>query len=226
MYSPIWKRIVKCILYILISISIFGVLHSDVFTRLLGLGVEFVSMVLLIWLNLSGERNPELKIQNLTKQKSIDYKRLVLKSVLSFAIFVYCVSSLTFMDEGDGLTAFGIIFYIPCFVVLVAFYLYLLWRKQKTSGSAILLLPLLQRVKLFKNYSNTTEEKKVLIKTTLPFILSMIICPMLTSILYFNVGYNHPKQQEWLIIFLFIPPILLFVGLATGASKYWINKNS
>ena len=226
MYSPIWKLIVKCILYILISISIFGVSHSDEFTRLLGIGIEFVSMALLIWLNLSGERKTEQNNQKQTKNKPIDYKRVILKIILSFVMIVYCISSLSFIDEGDGLTVFGIIFYIPCFVVLVAFYLYLLWRRQQISGSDILLLPLLQRVKLFKSYSNTTDEKKALTQTTLPFILSMIICPMLTSILYFNVRYNEPEELGWLIIFLFIPPILLLAGLATGFSKYWINKSN
>lgn len=62
-------------------------------------------------------------------------KQIILNIVLSMALIIYMCSSLSFMDEGDGLTACGVIFYLPCCFIIATYYLWLIWSKGKVTGA-------------------------------------------------------------------------------------------
>lgn len=160
-----------------------------------------------------------------SRKHNISFKRLLKNIALSFILLVYIIGSLFFMDEGDGLTACGVIFYIPCYCIIVTYYLWLIWSKGKATGAKMLLLPLMQRVNLFRTYKDNFDGKVELAKTVLPFLLSVFICPMLTSILYYNVCYNKHSQQEWLIVILLLPPVILVISLAKSWVQSWVNQN-
>lgn len=160
------------------------------------------------------------------KHKKYRSKRIILNIILSMILIIYMCSSLSFMDEGDGLTACGVIFYIPCCCIIVTYYLWLIWSKGKATGAKMLLLPLLQRVNLFRTYKDDLKDKIELAKTVLPFLLAVFICPMLTSILYYNVCYNEHSQQEWLIIILLLPPVILVISLAKSLVQNWVGQNN
>lgn len=71
------------------------------------------------------------KIENMvnvrdSKHKKYRSKQLILNIILSMALMIYLCSSLSFMDEGDGLTACGVIFYIPCYFIIMTYYLWLI----------------------------------------------------------------------------------------------------
>lgn len=152
-------------------------------------------------------------------------KQIILNIVLSMALIIYMCSSLSFMDEGDGLTACGVIFYLPCCFIIATYYLWLIWSKGKVTGAKMLLLPLLQRVNLLRTYQDDLKGKIELAKTVLPFLLSVFICPMLTSILYYNVCYNKHSQQEWLMVILLLPPVILVISLAKSWVQSWVSQN-
>lgn len=160
-----------------------------------------------------------------SKHKKYRSKQLVLNIILSVALIFYMCSSLSFMHEGDGLTACGVIFYIPCCFIIATYYLWLIWSQGKVTGAKMLLLPLLQRVNLFKAYKDDLNGKMELAKTVLPFLLSVFICPMLTSILYYNVCYNQHRQQEWLMVILLLPPVILVISLAKSLVQSWVSQN-
>lgn len=159
-----------------------------------------------------------------SRKHRISFKRLSKNIALSFGLLVYIICSLTFVDEGDALTACGVIFYIPCFIIMLFYYLRLIWSNAKVTGDKILLLPLLQKVNLFKTYNDNLKGKKELAKTVLPFLLSMIICPLLTSILYENVLHRR-SQNGWLLMLLLIPPIILVISIARSFVQSWVSQN-
>lgn len=160
-----------------------------------------------------------------SRKHNISFKRLLKNIALSFILLVYIIGSLFFMSEGDGLTACGVIFYIPCFIIMLIYYLLLIWSEGKATGAKMLLLPLLQRVNLFRTYQDDLKGKIELAKTVLPFLLSVFICPMLTSILYYNVCYNKHSQQEWLIVILLLPPVILVISIAKSRVQSWVSQN-
>lgn len=159
------------------------------------------------------------------KHKKYRSKQIILNIVLSMGLIIYMCSSLSFMDEGDGLTACGVIFYLPCCFIISTYYLWLIWSKGKVTRAKMLLLPLLQRVNLLRTYKDDLKGKIELAKTVLPFLLSVFICPMLTSILYYNVCYNKHSQQEWLMVILLLPPVILVISLAKSWVQSWVSQN-
>lgn len=159
-----------------------------------------------------------------SKKHKVSIKRISKNTVLSLILLAYIICSLTFVDEGDALTACGVIFYIPCYIIMQIYYLRLIWSNAKVTGDKILLLPLLQKVNLFKTYKHDLKCKKELAKTILPFLLSMVICPMLTSILYVNVLHRR-GQHGWLLLLLLIPPIILVISLAKSLVQSWASQN-
>ena len=160
-----------------------------------------------------------------SNHKKYRSKQIIINIILSLALIIYMCSSLSFMDEGDGLTACGVIFYIPCCFIIATYYLWLIWSKGKATGAKMLLLPLLHRVNLFRTYQDDLKGKIELAKTVLPFLLSVFICPMLTSILYYNVCYNKHSQREWLIVILLLPPVILLISLAKSWVQSWVSQN-
>lgn len=161
------------------------------------------------------------------KVSKFSLKKLLLKILLTAALILYMLSSLTFMNQGDGLTACGVILYIPCFLIIGIYYLILIWRNKSVSGAEIFLLPLLNKINLFKSYHDNRDCKKELVKTVLPFLLSVFICPMLTSIIFINCydRYHH-KGSDALILVLLIPLIILAFSIIKQYAKNWINQSN
>lgn len=158
-----------------------------------------------------------------TRKHNIRFKRLFKRIALSLSLLAYIICSLTFVDDGDVLTACGVIFYIPCFIILLIYYLRLIWSNAKATGAKMLLLPLLQKINMFKAYNDNTTCKKELARTVLPFLLSMIICPMLTSILYENV-FHRRSQHGWLMMLLLVPPIILVISITKSFVQSWVGQ--
>lgn len=158
-----------------------------------------------------------------SRKHNISFKRLLKRIALSLSLSAFIICSLTFVDEGDALTACGVIFYIPCFIIMLIYYLRLIWSNTKVTGAKMLLLPLLQKFNMFKAYNDNTTCKKELAKTALPFLLSMIICPILTNILYVNL-FHRRGQHGWLMILLLIPPIILVISITKSIVQSWAGQ--
>lgn len=129
--------------------------------------------------------------------------------------FIVCSDVFTHCD-GMILLAF---FYFPWFVIAFVYYTYLLWSKESVTGEKILLLPLLQKVSLFQNYSaDSIPMKKDLIKTVLPFLLTSIICPLV------SIFCNDRQRDDYTFSALLcaIAPILLVINLVKSYSNKWL----
>lgn len=141
------------------------------------------------------------------------------KIILSLLLIAYAILSCSFMGAyGDWVDASAIIC-IPCWLIIGGYYLYLIWRKEKATGADILLLPLLQKIGIYKSYDDTERDKKNLAKTSLPFLLSLAACPLLVSIL--TACDDHFNG----IILIMIVPIMLIISLVLAAKQDWLNKS-
>lgn len=142
------------------------------------------------------------------------------KIILSILLIAYAVLSSTFMGSAYGDWAgYGIIFCIPCWLIIGGYYLYLIWRKEKAAGADILLLPLLQKIGIYKSYDDTERDKKNLVKTSLPFLLSLATCPLLASVL------TECDRDFNGILLIMIAPVVLIISLVLGAKQDWLNKS-
>lgn len=138
---------------------------------------------------------------------------------LTMACF-FIVSSVIF-KACDGML-FLAVFYFPWFFTLFVYYTYLLWSKKPVTGEKVLLLPLLQKISLFQNYSSESiSKKKELIKTVLPFLLTSIVCPFI-SLLYCD------DKDDYTIPALLCAtaPILLLINLVKAYSIKWLYSQN
>lgn len=118
------------------------------------------------------------KSLNNSGKNRISFKRILINIALSLGLLIYIKYSLYFVQ--GNLKIFGEIFYLPCFLIIAIYYLFLIWSNTKVTGAKMLLLPLLQKINIFKTYNDSLRDRKDLAKTMLPFLLSMVICPMLS----------------------------------------------
>lgn len=95
----------------------------------------------------------------------------------------------------------------------------------------MLLLPMLQIIGIHKNYTDSDLDKKMLAKTTIPFLLSFAICPILISLMSIVFAYGYYSEGVVFainlihLLILFIIPITLIAGIILAAKQDWLNKS-
>ena len=238
--SKIWLRVFKSILYCLSSVSLFGLLSSDFITK--SIATAIILFVLLVNLliaiietnnNIRKMARSKLMDDNtsIKRKGTIAYKSSSSNSLYDHYFAKFCTtllmagffiaSSICFCEEGDAMHFLAFI-YFPWFTILFVYYTYMIWSKHPATGERILLLPLLQKISLFQNYSvDSIVTKKELIKTVLPFLLTSTVCPFISTI--YTLCQNGYRYNTTFPTFLCaIAPILLLVILARAYSMKWL----
>ena len=206
--SKIWKRVVKSILYSLLSFITLGSVQLGVIAMLLAFGLYIaIGLVDATW-------NVKLKWTAVGEY--------VLKSFVTCVLagfFVLCGFGF-FTRDFSAVTIFFFI-YAPWFLILLVYYTYLLWRRGPVKGESILLLPLLQKISLFKNYSaSNLAVKKDIIRTVLPVLITSTLCPFISALIQLTNGCHG---VEWMsLLLLSIPILIILVDLIITYSQKWV----
>lgn len=217
MYSPIWKRVIKTILYILMSIVLYACANSiDELATLWYLGAEFLLMIVLLILNLNQvriERDQNKK----RKPQTYNWGRLIIKTLGSLFVPILLLLCSAWLDKRDY--APWILFYLPYYLLLFIYYERLIWKNNKPFG-AIFMLPLLNRIGLYQSYSNLFDFKKNLLITIMPAILISIVLPFIASLI------SGSRENELICHILLALPILAWiVGLVYSYSLNWLYSS-
>lgn len=221
-----WKRIVKSILYFLSSFMLLGSSSSDPIAEVVAMVLTFVLFFTILLIdvqkNKKQQENEPIKGQVIFHSPQVPFCKIMGKYAVKICVtlamacfFIVCSDVFTHCD-GMILLAF---FYFPWFVIAFVYYTYLLWSKESVTGEKILLLPLLQKISLFQNYSaDSIPMKKDLIKTVLPFLLTSIICPLV------SIFCNDRQRDDYTFSALLcaIAPILLVINLVKSYSNKWL----
>lgn len=124
---------------------------------------------------------------------------------------------------------YNAIFYVPFYLLVMTWYLYLLWRKAPASTEDYLLLPLLQKIGLFKSYTNDYELRKNLLKTFVPVYVGTITISIIVVILndILCPGGYHSQYPDDISIgsfILFIPIIAWIMFFVYSYGSQWVDK--
>lgn len=124
---------------------------------------------------------------------------------------------------------YNAIFYVPFYIIVMAWYLYLLWRKARVSDEDYLFLPLLQKIGLYKSYSNEYELRKSLMKTFVPVYAGTIVISAIVVILNDILcpgGYHseYPDDISVGSFILFIPIIVWIIFFIYSYGSQWVNN--
>lgn len=235
--SKKWKRAVKSILYFLSSFMLLGSSSSDPLVGIMAMVLTFVLFfaISLIYIHKKQNRqengNGQINGNKQTKDQTILYSQQVsiwrimgkyaVKICVTLTMACFFIVSSVIFKACDGML-FLAVFYFPWFFTLFVYYTYLLWSKKPVTGEKVLLLPLLQKISLFQNYSSESiSKKKELIKTVLPFLLTSIVCPFI-SLLYCD------DKDDYTIPALLCAtaPILLLINLVKAYSIKWLYSQN
>lgn len=155
------------------------------------------------------------------------------KIILSILLIAYAIISTATIgcNAHDPSDVVGVAILTPCWLIFGVYYLRLIWRKKKVTGADMLLLPMLQIIGIHKNYTDSDRDKTMLAKTTIPFLLSFAICPILISLMSIVFAYCYDSEGVVFainlihLLILFIIPITLIAGIILAAKQDWLNKS-
>lgn len=178
------------------------------------------------------EENPTIPLQNIehdkgksaNSRKRIQWRKIML-SVLLFGIFAYCSGC---VDEGDSITAFMIVVYIPLYCFLFYYYVRLIWKYgRKITRTQILLLPILQKINILQDYTDDITDRKRLFSTSFYGLVLSVLCPAIISTMYYDVGHRIYEYYGSLCYILpFIPIIAWIISLSKGLFYDWLLDKS
>jgi len=122
-------------------------------------------------------------------------------------------------------------FYILFYLVLVLYYLYLIWWKKEFNGENLFLLPLWNKIGLYKDETDLYKLRKKLLGNIAPLLGGTIFLSIIVSALG-RLGerdeYGHYSECE--ITFgtyiLVIPIIAWIIFFFKEYGKIWINNSN
>lgn len=163
------------------------------------------------------------------ERKSISWKKILVSIGLA-GIFGYCIGCI---DEGDSLTAWMIIIYIPMFIILYVYYMRLIWKHGcNVTKEQLLLLPLLQKFNILRDYSGSINDRKRLFSTSFYGIILSVFCTAIVSTMYYDMCHNISNYYGICYMLLSLPIVVWAIGIAKAVFQNWlsisitINKHS
>ena len=154
------------------------------------------------------------------KRKHIKWKK-ILASIGLAAIFGYCVSCVA---EGDSLTAWMIIIYIPMFLILYVYYVRLIWKQGRNiTKEQLLLLPLLQKINILRDYKGDVEDRKRLFSTSFYGIILSVLCTAIVSTMYYDMHHRIGEYYGIVYLLLSLPKVAWVLGITRGVFQNWLS---
>lgn len=125
--------------------------------------------------------------------------------------------------------SYNAIFYVPFYITVMVWYLYLLWRKPIASDEDYLLLPLLQKIGLFKSNTDDYELRKSLMKSFVPVYAGTIAISVIVVILndILCPGGYYSKYSDDISVgsfILFIPIVAWITFFIYSYGSQWVNN--
>lgn len=232
--SKKWKRVTKSILYFLSSCILLGSSSPDPMAEIMAMIINLVLFfaILLIDVNRKNKRNvlenrqigmgnPIEEYDIVQTNSVIEWKVIGKCAVKVFATLIMaCFLLINGQIDDYKWCHFVASFYDPLYIIFFVYYACLIWSKKDVTGEKMLLLPLLQKIHLFKEYSNSSiAMKKELIKIVLPFLITSIICPFIATLIYWSC---NERDLDIYVLLLVIAPILFIINLTKAYAQKWL----
>lgn len=161
--------------------------------------------------------------------KVIQYKDMrnkiwetVKKILLTTIIIVGSCTICTLMDEYDYYI--NCCFYFPFYFIVATYYTYLIWRKKEVFSEDIVFYPLLKRMGIYSDISDSYTLRKKLLVSIIP--LSLVT--LLTSLLVVAISSLAPENDEVSVgsLLLGLPVIAWIVFFVFVYGKKWIDASN
>lgn len=150
-------------------------------------------------------------VSNINKRNNVnksDNMRTVYSSEKDSGLKIFCKKfGISLLLAAFCFVGIGSLYYFPIFILLFIYYEYLIWRKKSVNVTDVLLLPLLQRVGLYKNIDDTYVLKKKLL-----VFASVLVGTIFIAYCTFGLSLDdYDAENEGIIIGLLIIDLLAWV---------------
>ena len=170
-------------------------------------------------LTIHSDKKKPLKVKSANTRKKIQWRKIML-SILLFGIFAYCSGC---VDEGDSITAFMIVVYIPFYGLLFYYYMRLIWKyDRKITMAQILLLPILQKINILRDYKDDITDRKRLLSTSFYGLVLSVLCPAIISTMYYDMNHHIHEYYGICYFLLFLPILVWIISLSKGLFYDWL----
>lgn len=156
--TSIWEKALKVVGYALILLGIndlqnvefkqnisvypyfqFGINWGMLFAATLLMVVGYI-IIKIVHKHIPTSTYSNKRSYNQSKVHEISFNRFMMKTALSLILIGYAGFSMLFMDSDDDWSIIGAILIIPCWLLILLYYLPILWNNEKVNGSKILML--------------------------------------------------------------------------------------
>lgn len=236
---PRWKKTTKAIIYVIVNIIFFISMNWDpskygyelFWVPLVFIVLMFVFAYLLSKLNQT-KKQVTKQVASITdgsapkqvrNEAGLEKKKKILKKIAFSAILVLLVTLCMCVQDGGSITAIMLICYLPVYCILLFWYIKQIWS-EKTDGEKLLLLPLLNKIHLFNNYDGSMVMRKKLIVTVLPYIITVVLCPLVVFVITSVAGRIRYWPYGVIVPLLLFPPLILIGSIISSYANEWIYK--
>lgn len=206
---PLWKKIMKVLAYIILTLTYFNIsdyhyeyVEERSIMAYLLLSIHIIAIVFLLMISNSGKKK-ELKEDNVHKTSSLLFSKttlLKLAGSIVITMILFFVATLASFPKNEAF----VLFYIPYFVSLEIYYMYIIWKRNNIKGEDILLLPFLKKLGIYNKISDEYVLKKKLLQSILPILLISIVSPIVNTIIL-------EFSAIWVLSFPIIAWIVFFI---------------
>lgn len=236
---PIWKKTAKTIIYVIVNIIFFVSMNwnpSDYSYQLFWVPYLFIALMFFCAFVLSklnqAKKQSEKQDTSITdgsepkqvrNEAILEKRKKILKRIGLTIALILLITLCMFVQDGGSITGIMLICYLPVYCILLFWYIKQIWS-EKTSGEKLLLLPLLNKVHLFNNYDGSMVMRKKLIVTVLPYIITVILCPLVVLVITSVAGKVRYWPYGVIVPILLIPPLILIGSIISVYANEWIYK--
>lgn len=108
-----------------------------------------------------------------------------------------------------GIFGFLSIYYIPYFIIVCAYYVYIIWTKRPLKGGDYLMLPLLRKIGLYKDISSDVIIKKKLIFFSMIMVLTLLFA-FISVIITSDIDYYDEDSFNFIILNTIVIGLFVF----------------
>jgi hypothetical protein len=146
----------------------------------------------------------------------------ILATIGLAGIFGFCIGGC--LGEGYSLKDWMIIAYLPMFSILFVYYVRLIWKHGwNATKEQLLLLPLLQKVHILRDYSGDIKDRKCLFSISFYGIMSSLLCPAIVSSMFYYMSERIINYYGLCYVILSFPIVVWIIRITKAVFHNWLS---
>ena len=154
---------------------------------------------------------------------NVNIKSIALHLLLSVIVIAICAIIPSCLGDYSYM---GTIFYLPYYVIIGVYYLFLIWRRKKASSEDLFLYTLLKKIGIFTNMKDTFLLRKALLRSVIPLLIITLLIPIFVLSMGDNCDDEYHIYHVLGEFLLCIPIIAWIIFFTYNYGKKWLESQN